>query len=33
MISAQRNSVANGLTISGMNVYNKDSIGKRIAWA
>ncbi len=33
MILTHSNSVANGLTISAMNVYNEDSIGRRIAWA
>lgn len=33
MVLEQRNNVTDGLTIAGMNVYNEDSIGRRIAWA
>lgn len=33
MILAHRNSVADGLTMAGMSVYNEDSTGRRIAWA
>lgn len=33
MAAVHRNSIADGLTITGMSVYNEDSLGKRIAWA
>jgi transcriptional regulator with XRE-family HTH domain len=33
MLVAERNNIADALTMAGMSVYNDDSTGRRIAWA